>query len=1310
MNKKSLNYFILIICYVFLFSLQLNQHPFERFPNWDYFWGDVLQSGKLIALKHALAKFELPSVNPYVNFGWNNLGDPSSPMSFLSPLNLLIFLFPPDIVIMVRTAIFLILGGIGAYLYLNSLTRDNFLSFFGGLTYISIPIVISMYYYSPLMGPFYMIPFFFLLIHKILEKITIKKILLFVALSIFAIASGDIFVLILLPAVVGGYSFFVACGYYRFGFLNSFKKASALMFLCILSGSFYILPLYNNLRTISSALSTMQEAGLYGGSAAKGVQDFLEFFYKYGIQTLYKPNEGSGLLLYVPAFFYVVIITSLLFNRLVFKENRRQVVITSTLVGLGLLMFFISLLFYSLPPSISQLGRGTLRYHINLIPFVNVLAAFVCFGAINRLKDFKKEIYGLIIIGSFLVDLLLFSVPYPASADLSWFDVRHSVGKVLGHSSNRMSVRFLKDMWLFLPWLNIMFVILLFSRSLIKKFSYTHIKRTLYVAFIVCAMALALLNISVHNELRATQQSGWQEMGRSPYHWHSYLKRKECIDGIIERHDLNYRTLPVSGDVFQMGRGRNWKLIAETELNVQDREKVLFSYRETIHPYTSLLYSTFSQGFAPSNWFPPLSASVPGNIEIIRLMGVRWVISADESIGSPDLIYRGKCISEEPPFHETAAGGTVYIYELRKPIGIAFLVDDYQVVNLLKSLKTVFQNKEYPWSRSVVYLERTPTDVGAPRACLSGNISSNLENKAAIVRENFNSIEIDVSTSTEKYLVLSYLYRPNWKAYLGSHELNIYRAYGGFMAVEVPPGNHIIKFRYSPMDVYWGLFLTTFAFLIPLTTYLGRRFWEPARRWLVALASNCRARLITLVVILCVGTVGLYIWFGPLAQTRLLNLANALYEAGHYRQAADHYRQVLNNGTGGLDVTRRLGQCYEAREQWPEAAKLYEKWTKVAPEDADAWIKLGWAYYHTENHELAISKFARALELDEGRLEGYKGQGLCYYALGSYRKALWPLKKWAQLEPENFEAKRWVGIVSYMEGNDIESAIEHLNEAIEMADNVNKEELAQIYYALGEAYCQIGKVGACNAAFRKAEALDPTGELLSGENQKSRDEANVEIAMKNLIMGIDFSKILSEGGSTFAVAWNAQKAVKIEGSVHVVDGPWEGSMALMVGGQANYTRIYGPPSTINLKEGSFAMWARLADPKKRYSDLVACYSKDTPRIIYIYHQGVDGRFIVGYNHSPQVGTSLISVTDDKWHHYAFTWKDGEQKFYIDGREVITGAAPASTVEIVTFAIGWLGVDDSEQWHGPFAEFTTFGRALNAREVMAMYRLGSLASR
>ncbi len=815
--RENQFFVIAIAVYVILFTLQINLSPFERYPGWDHYWVDARTAGKIFSLGNALGSFELPYLDLNTGFGWNLGGDHHS---FWNPLNFLAVVFSPIRIIFLSQMFFLFLGGIGAYLFLNLLNGKNkILSLFGGLSYISVPFVIGLFYYEISSYGFYLIPLLLFLIHKILEKKTVKRFLLFALFSMFIIASADLYFLVVFFATVVLYSFFVSHLYYKSGFFNSFKTTIFLLSLSFLSSLFYVLPLYGNNQEIASALTPLKEMGIYIGGPV--IADFLTFFKQNGIESLSMPLEGSALLLYIPIYYYIaiaVVLIAVLANRFIIRKDLfaqdapKQGMVVVILVVLGIVMFLGSLVFYH-PlflknfPKVIDNARGVFRYHINLIPFINTLAAFVCFGIIARMKGLKSKIaLGLVIAAISLV------------ADLLLFNKQHSVAHLMS-SSNLMQLP-LKDALRFLPWVNLISIIFIIFYWIIQNRAGR--KRILGAICILLAIIIPLLNITVYNEFFS--QAGTRVLSRNSYRLETYSDRRDCIDGLVDRYDINYRTLYVGKGVISPSSGRNWKLIVETEIHTEKKEKVLFSYREFEDPYTGLMRGTFTKegGFNRSNIFPPLASEVVDNLDTVKLMGVKYVISADEKIEHEKLKYIGECFSEEGllnGFGLGKEGGYMYIYELTNSFGIAFSVDNYEKHSWQESLRSIYDNKNHPWNNSIVYLE------GYPNAKKNSEAKKEAEqkNNIKIIKQTSDSLEIKTESSKERYLVLSYNYKPNWKAFIDSKETKIYRAYGGFMSVKIPAGDHVIEFKYTPYDGYLGIIFSASVFFL---IYGSRKYYK----------------------------------------------------------------------------------------------------------------------------------------------------------------------------------------------------------------------------------------------------------------------------------------------------------------------------------------------------------------------------------------------------------------------------------------------------------------------------------------------------
>jgi len=145
------------------------------------------------------------------------------------------------------------------------------------------------------------------------------------------------------------------------------------------------------------------------------------------------------------------------------------------------------------------------------------------------------------------------------------------------------------------------------------------------------------------------------------------------------------------------------------------------------------------------------------------------------------------------------------------------------------------------------------------------------------------------------------------------------------------------------------------------------------------------------------------------------------------------------------------------------------------------------------------------------------------------------------------------------------------------------------------------------------------------------------------------------------------------------------------------TRLLLPDKTLDPQEGAFATWAKMSDASGPYHTLLRVNAANT---VYAYHTGVHGGMVFVYD-GKNIGSSN-AVDPTMWHHYALSWKDGEQAMYVDGLPVLRGTLPAAKAVMKTSAVGWLGNGAGETWTGELCAATAYKKSLTPQEVAALY--------
>jgi hypothetical protein len=90
-------------------------------------------------------------------------------------------------------------------------------------------------------------------------------------------------------------------------------------------------------------------------------------------------------------------------------------------------------------------------------------------------------------------------------------------------------------------------------------------------------------------------------------------------------------------------------------------------------------------------------------------------------------------------------------------------------------------------------------------------------------------VRLAVRTDAERYLVLSDSWYPGWTATIDGIAVPIERANILFRAVTVPPGAHVVEFRYEPRSVQIGAMLSAGGLAVAAVLVAGAFAWSRRR-------------------------------------------------------------------------------------------------------------------------------------------------------------------------------------------------------------------------------------------------------------------------------------------------------------------------------------------------------------------------------------------------------------------------------------------------------------------------------------------------
>lgn len=217
------------------------------------------------------------------------------------------------------------------------------------------------------------------------------------------------------------------------------------------------------------------------------------------------------------------------------------------------------------------------------------------------------------------------------------------------------------------------------------------------------------------------------------------------------------------------------------------------------------------------NRIAPLWTDQPRALDspLLDLLGVKYVLTTQ---------------TIDNPRYTLAYDGQVRVYRnegampraFTLPVGCAVVVDD------------VAEGLQIYDPRRFVVLEAGD---GTPEVEMVDPSTCNPQPAAVSYRSN-NETFVEVELAAPAWLVLADSHFPGWKAFVRSRgdeteenedELNIHRADGNFRAVQLDPGSHTVRFKYTPNTVKVGFFVSFLGSMVLLMLgglWLWLRFYR----------------------------------------------------------------------------------------------------------------------------------------------------------------------------------------------------------------------------------------------------------------------------------------------------------------------------------------------------------------------------------------------------------------------------------------------------------------------------------------------------
>lgn len=214
-------------------------------------------------------------------------------------------------------------------------------------------------------------------------------------------------------------------------------------------------------------------------------------------------------------------------------------------------------------------------------------------------------------------------------------------------------------------------------------------------------------------------------------------------------------------------------------------------------------------------------------------------------------------------------------------------------------------------------------------------------------------------------------------------------------------------------------------------------------------------------------------------------LGFALFSAGQYEEAEDHYLVAINlnpEPEWTATVCRAAALIYSDINKKPEKAiRMYMQSLSLFPDCADTYCSLGDIYFDMEDYDKAVENYAKSISLNPQNAYAYNKFGTSLWQKDFTEEAIIAYKKAIDCNPDYAPVYNNLGVV-YLDGKNM---IAEAKDCFEEAFKID-EQYAMAYFNAGRAYELSGDKITAAKYYGKAHLL----------NIEKQEIANIDIEEK----------------------------------------------------------------------------------------------------------------------------------------------------------------------------------------------------------------------